>query len=403
MRSDFKRNKKILVISGLGLWNYGPRWEIYSRFAEKNYEIHYISPFKENIKKPRIFVYKVNSPFFRVISASKNRVYNFLTSSIFWFIYMCKASKKALEIAKKIKPDIVYSHEIFGVLPAYIIRVIYRIPYIVSLQGTVLYPHLGRMSQFIHFYHILAFKLPMDSLIMMDDGTRGDVVAKYYGVNNNKIKFWMNGIDKSVPDEQILSLRKELEIPDNYKIIISVCRLERWKGVHRLIHAVPNIIRIIDVMFIIIGDGSEYKKLIQLSIKLDVTKYVKFLGHITHDNVFDYLSMSDIYVTMQDLSCLSQSLLEAMISGKCIVSLNSGNIKRLLKNGKNAILINQSNIDDLSNVLLNLLDDDQYRMLLGNNAKDYAEKELETWDIRVKKEVELVNELMNVKKWSNNT
>jgi len=35
---------RILVVSGLGLWNYGPRWEVFSRFVRSGYQVHYASP-----------------------------------------------------------------------------------------------------------------------------------------------------------------------------------------------------------------------------------------------------------------------------------------------------------------------------------------------------------------------
>lgn len=178
----------MIVISGLDLWNYGPRWEVFSRFTNSGYDIHYVSPYGKDVSIGEISKHKVTVPLFKRM---EGRMF-------IWFLFMILSFKEALKVAKKNRPDIVYGYEIYGALPAYVLSRLFRIPLILRFQGTILYPHLGKKSLFLLFHHVLAFKLPADFLIITDDGTYGDLVAKYLKTPEKKVKLWMNGVEKDM-------------------------------------------------------------------------------------------------------------------------------------------------------------------------------------------------------------
>ena len=152
---------KVVVISALGLWDYGPRWEIFSRFAEWGHEVHYISPFREKIDKDSIYIHSVRVPFIETcLKQRKIRVISYVSMLLTWFLFMLLSFIKGIKVAKEIGPSIVYGYEVYGVLPAYLISKIFGVPMISRLQGTILYPKLGKASQMAYFLHILAFKIP---------------------------------------------------------------------------------------------------------------------------------------------------------------------------------------------------------------------------------------------------
>jgi glycosyltransferase involved in cell wall biosynthesis len=309
---------------------------------------------------------------------------------------MILSFKKALQIAKKNKPDVVYGYEIFGALPGYVLSKLLRVPLILRFQGTILYPHLGKKSILPFFVHVVAFKIPADLIVITNDGTRGDLVAKYLRVPERRIRFWFNGLSnmsRQTIDSSLL--KNKLALPSNAQIVMSICRLEDWKGVHRLIEAAPDVVeKRKGVFFVIVGDGSEKERLKDLANRLKVADHVIFADHVSHTDIFSYLSIADVYVTLQDLSCLSASLMDAMICGRCIVALNTGDTQKVLKNQKNGVLLEFSQLKLLPVVLLELLENDAYRVELGRKAKEYALRNFWTWDERANKEIRLVEELL---------
>ncbi len=376
-----------MVISGLGLWNYGPRWQVFSRFAQSGYEVHYISLSGDSGRNP--FVYKVNIPLFERI---RGRV-------ITWFLFLFLSLRKAIAIAKENRPSAIYGYEVFGAVPAYIISKIFRIPLILRFQGSILYPYLGKFSLFLHyFYHVVAFRTPANAVIITEDGTYGESVAKYLGVQENKIRLWLNGVDKGLCIDIDSALAKQrLGLPKSAKIVLSLCRLTTIKSVHRLINAIPKIVENRDdVFFVIVGEGSEKVKLHRLVDSLKVPEYVRFVGRIPHADVPSYLAAADIFVALYDLSCLSATVMEAMRCGKCVVALDSGGTRRILKNQQNAVLLKYSQLQNLPKVLNELLEDGDYRNELGARAREFALKHFCNWDERAAKEIKLVKELIEI-------
>ena len=45
---------------------------------------------------------------------------------------------------------------------------------------------------------VFAMKVPVDLLIMANDGTMGDKVLRKVNVNMNKVRFWLNGVDEDI-------------------------------------------------------------------------------------------------------------------------------------------------------------------------------------------------------------
>src|SRR4051812_27196815 len=70
-----------------------------------------------------------------------------------------------------------------------------RRPSVGHLFGTFLHPALGSMrGRLFQLDEWIAFKTPVTRLVMLDDGTRGDVVARCLGVPAARFRFWMHGL-----------------------------------------------------------------------------------------------------------------------------------------------------------------------------------------------------------------
>ena len=81
---------------------------------------------------------------------------------------------------------------------------------------------------------------------------------------------------------------------------------------------------------IIKGDGPERKILEQLSNKLGIKQYIRFEGASPHNEVPKYFATADIFLSFYDWSNVGNPLLEAMMGGKCIVTLNNGDTGRFI-------------------------------------------------------------------------
>lgn len=72
------------------------------------------------------------------------------------------------------------------------------------------------------------------------------------------------------------------------------------------------------------GGRPERECLDYLAHEMEVAPYVRFEGAVLHDQVTKYLDVVNIFLSFYNLSNVGNPLLEAMMAGKCIITLNNG-------------------------------------------------------------------------------
>jgi glycosyltransferase involved in cell wall biosynthesis len=236
--------------------------------------------------------------------------------------------------------------------------------------------------------------LKADLYLLTNDGTAADKVALSFGVPSDKIRFLKNGINKewgiSCYDE---TLKKEIA-PNKEFVLLSVSRLVNWKQVDLIIKALPDLIRLNNnIKLIIVGDGPDRVKLEKLCIQLQISEYVIFTGALPQKTIKDYMAISDIFISMNALSSLSNPVFEAMICGKTAIALNRGTTKELIRNEENGILVEEEQIDELPLIMNNILQNDIMRKRIGDSAKKYMLEQWPTWEERVSQEISIIESL----------
>lgn len=317
----------------------------------------------------------------------------------------CRGTFKAVfclwqlsRLTSRIKPDVIYAGMNYQFVGGLIGR-FKQVPTIIRFYGTFLsHNSLGDRWAFLKNPQVvLGFKLPCDCFIVTNDGTRGDEVAKFYRVSERKLKFWINGVDKTMyqPDFDRADFLSKLGVPPSKKIVLTLCRLISFHQIDSLIHTVPQVVeKVNDVVFLIVGDGPGRPNLELLAQRLEVNSHVRFLGSVSREEVANFLNAADLFVSLYDFSNLCNPVLEAMSCGKCIVSLDDGSLESIIENGKDGILVKPELVDaELPNILADLLRDDSRRQQLGRNAREFAMNNLETWEERIAKEIRLIEEV----------
>ena len=427
------RKLTVLAISGLPLWNMGEKkgmpslYEGVKAFIRHGHNVHFITCFpplhgsevevdhsKEYIKEG-IRIYQFSIPLLSALKRLKNRTFSphpliqlfqyaihLFSEYTIWILFTIGAVFKAKRVSSKYHPDVIYAYNEFAALAGYIVAKMYKVPNITRLFGTFLYYVLSSVGFWLRYaVAISGYVIPSAYLIVANDGTKGNKVAEALGINKKRLRFWRNGVDLSIydPDLDVETVKRKLGISKNVKIILSLCRLERWKGVHKLIEIIPQIVsKEKNVLFIIVGDGSQKPDLEKMVKKLKISKWVHFRGSANREQVKEFLNIADIFVTLQDLSNLSNVFLEAFTCGKCIVTINDGSTEELLKNGHSGVLVNPNNIKkELPEVLLDLIKNESKRKQMGENARRIALKKLQSWEERGDMEVRLIENLISSK------
>lgn len=313
---------------------------------------------------------------------------------------------RCLYLYFRYRPDIFYGYEVQGALVSSILGRILGKPVITRFQGTCLIT-LNDLStlknRILSLDSICAMKTPADAIIMANDGTMGDTVLKSLGVDERKICFWVNGLDMAD-----LTLESGFD-PEKFKaemglhgkkVILMLSKLKLSKRVDRGIYCMYRLFEEYDgkkdVVLLIIGDGTERVKLENLAESLKIKDSVRFLGSKPHVEVAKYYAISDIFLSLYDISNLGNPVLEALYYGLPIVTIDDGSTSHLLRDGYNAFLLKKEGIESgLHLAVKELLENEALREQMGKNASGtFAEKCL-SWQERMKLEDALIRRLSN--------
>lgn len=212
-----------------------------------------------------------------------------------------------------------------------------------------------------------------------------DFLEEIYQISREKIVL----IEHGVPEFEKLSreVAKEKHGIKNRKVLLTFGLLSRNKGIETVINALPPVVeKHPNLLYIVLGathpsvykhSGDEYRNYLKRLVKsLGLEKNV-FFNHefVTESKLFEYLTASDIYITpyLSEAQITSGTLSYAVGAGCAVVSTPYWHAQELLDNGRGR-LFGFKNSDELSGILLELLDDEHKMEALRKKAFDYGQK-----------------------------
>ena len=168
--------------------------------------------------------------------------------------------------------------------------------------------------------------------------------------------------------------------PTGQPTILTVCRLESRKGVHKVIEAMPRIVsEIPDARYVVVGDGSYRDYLTRLAYASLAKDAITFLGYLTMEEKFECYRRCDIFAMPSEEEGFGMVFLEANAFGKPVVGGDIGGIRDAVVHEKTGLLVDPLNTGEIANAIVRLLTRPIEAHRLGDNGKRRAESEF-TWD-----------------------
>ena len=183
-------------------------------------------------------------------------------------------------------------------------------------------------------------------------------------------------------------------------VVITLARLEKRKGHEYILSAIAKLKnKYPRILYIIAGSGVELENLKKITIELDISKNVIFLGNI-NDNQKKYLFKNTNLMVMPTLDESKKSsiegfgiaYLEAAYYGIPSIASNVGGTPEAVIHNETGIII--SDISELYKTLKDLLSNSVKLEDLGRNAKLRVENEF-TWKAIGNKYLKIINNLGN--------
>ena len=232
---------------------------------------------------------------------------------------------EATKVAREVKLDIVHTQTEFalGMIGKYVAHQL-KIPAIHTYHTMYEdYLHYVLNGHLLRPYHVKqftnAYLKNMDGVIA--PSKRVEALLKRYKVNI-PMRVIPTGVDiNSLNKPETVDVRKELDIPDDVPVLLTLSRVAEEKKIDRILNAMPEILdEFPQTRLVIAGDGPDMEVLQEQVERLTLEDSVIFTGDIPHDDVGSYYKMADLFVSASDTETQGLTYIEALASGtKCVV------------------------------------------------------------------------------------
>ena len=312
----------------------------------KDYEVTIINAcgewdkFVEDLENNAVNVIKLNFSYFKFLPKR-----GYLGSRFSYILIYLFSFFPLLFFLKKQQPDIIVLHLITS-LPLTLLNFFtFRTKFILRISG---YPKLNLLRRF--FWIKVSKKLKC--ITCPTTGLKSELLAKNI-FPDNKIFFLPDAI---IEMHKILKIQqneiKNLNLPHNKKIIISVGRFTKQKNFSYLLNEFLSFSKINDkYILIILGDGEEKSDLQEIIKKNNLKNKVFLPGY--KSNVYQYMKKSDIFILSSLWEEVGFVMVEAAINNLYVIASDCPNGPiEFLNQGKNGILFKNNIKNKLCESLL---------------------------------------------------
>ena len=299
----------------------------------------------------------------------------------FWRLFVTK-------LVEKHKYDIIHIHDLPLAIIGNEIKKKYQIPFIIDLHEnwpaylriskhtqSFLGKILSNNKQWIK-YEKKCVSLADRVIVVVDEAKER---LKRITLQAEKIIIVSNTLNL----KEISSLQNKTD--KNYITLFYGGGINYHRGLQSVIKAMGKIVaQNKKVRLWIVGDGSYKSELEEMTAKMNLTHFVKFFGFKPYKKMLDLLSQSDIaliphLVSDHTNSTIPHKLFQYMFYEKPIIASECLPIKRILDETKTGISYDPNNTKNLSDIVLDIVNNQEKYSFMEENGKLWVEKKY-NWD-----------------------
>lgn len=188
------------------------------------------------------------------------------------------------------------------------------------------------------------------------------------GFDPDRIEVVFHGIDTEAAQKAEIPMRKGRVVLAE-RLIPEKCTADSLRALKRVLEQHP------DLSVEILGDGPERGRLETLAAELGLGEAVKFLGHVSHAQVYKSLAEAEVFLMMSNLAeeRLPNAVKEAMQAQcLCVVSRTIG-IEELIEDQETGFVVEQGDIEMAASRIASCLEDRPEWPRMRAEAKNHIE------------------------------
>jgi len=188
----------------------------------------------------------------------------------------------------------------------------------------------------------------------------------------NEINVIPNFIDFENLNDNTEDCQRHMMAEDDELIITHVSNLRPVKRVEDVIRVFAGILNERKAKLIIIGDGPDRDKAVNIAIELEVRDKVIFMGK--SDDIEKILCFSDLFLLPSEKESFGLAALEAMAHKVPVISTNTGGLPEVNIHGKSGYLSEVGDVEDMAKNALKIFKDNKTLQQFKSAARARAEE-----------------------------
>lgn len=215
-----------------------------------------------------------------------------------------------------------------------------------------------------------------DRVIAVSQYTK-DLIVRFYGIPESKIKVVHNGIDDSTePGVANDTLRLKHLKAAGYSIVLFLGRITMQKGPDYFLRAAKSVLsRDPKVVFFLSGSGDMERQIMDMAAKLGISDRVLFTGFLRGNERTEVYRAADLFVMPSVSEPFGITALEAMKNGTpVLLSKQSGAAEKV----RHALKVDFWDVDEMTNKILGVVHHKGLKQTLSENGQQ--EVQAITWE-----------------------
>lgn len=308
----------------------------------------------------RIVIYKVPVNNRNIHHSSNRELLSYAWRGLFFCYQLLRKQRYDLSFAFAGVPA--------GVM-SYVLKMIYGLPFLVSLQGPDVPGFEARYNYLYPFLKPLLRQVWSQASVVTAISREHRALA-HKTIPQLDIPIIPNGVDIDAFSPSVRS--RSCTLPVN---IVCVGRLIERKGQHHLVRAFAALCARGNnppVTLTLVGTGDAEAALQRLVTDLGLADKVCFTGFVSREDMPAIYRQADIFVLPSQNEGMSIALLEAMASGLPVVVSDTGGTAELVSDGENGYVVPWADVPALTDVLARLVRDVELRQRMGDLNRQIA-------------------------------
>ncbi|MCR9197891.1 MAG: glycosyltransferase family 4 protein [Planctomycetaceae bacterium] len=194
------------------------------------------------------------------------------------------------------------------------------------------------------------------------------------GIRDDRLSLIDNAIvaEDYDPSPPTLAERRRFGFDDQHILLGAAGRLSEEKGFAHLISAVYRLVRSGHPVGLLIAGEGHLKETLEQQIRdLQLENHVRLTGFLKDPR--ELYRAIDVFVLSSLREGLPNVVLEAMASGRAVVTTNVNGIPRLVESGRNGIVVNADSVDHLFHGIRDVLESDHERQQIAQSGRETVE------------------------------